>query len=99
MTLTTRYYPQPIDTSEVVLPKAIEELVEQLAENTHECWAALRKDEGWTYGEERDDTLKLNPCLIPYGDLTDRERACDRTTAMETLRLIVKLGFRIEANS
>lgn len=90
------YTPKPIDTSDVMLSEELLQLCEQLAENTHEVWALGRVQEGWTYGPERNDEKKQTPCLVPYADLTDGERAYDRNTAMETVRLLVKLGYQIE---
>lgn len=89
------YIPEPIDTSNVELPKDLDTLIEQLARNVHEVWAKNRMDEGWRYGEQRDDRLKTNPCLIPYEELPEEEKNYDRNTALETLRLITKLNFRI----
>lgn len=37
-----------------------------------------------------------HPCLIPYEELPEAEREYDRNTAVETIRLILKLGFTIE---
>lgn len=90
------YTPSPIDTSDVTLPEDILSLAEKLAENTHEVWALGRVNDGWTYGEKRDDAAKKHPCLIPYDELPDSEKEYDRSTAMETLKLILKLGFKIE---
>ena len=70
-------------------------LSEQIAENVHEVWAASRLAEGWTYGAERNDRLKPHPCLVPYNELPEIEKEYDRNTAMQTLRLIKKLGFDI----
>lgn len=89
------YTPHPVDTSEVILSDDIMALADMLAENTHDNWAAGRISEGWTYGPQRDDVLKHNPCLIPYSELSDSEKAYDLNTALETLRLIVKLGYNI----
>lgn len=44
----------------------------------------------------RDDAKKQTPCLVPYDSLPEEEKAYDRNTAMETLRLIVKMGYKIE---
>ena len=52
--------------------------------------------QGWTYGEERDDVLKHHPCLVPYDELPEIEKDYDRDTAMGTLKLICKSGFKIE---
>lgn len=91
------YQPEPIDTSEIQLPDALSELTEQLARNTHEVWAAGRVRDGWRYGPERNDAEKLHPCLVPYEMLPESEKEYDRRTAMETLCLIVKLGYQIIA--
>ncbi len=90
-----RYIPRPIDTSDVVLPDEITELTESIAKNVHEVWAAGRIREGWVYGEVKDDQKKTTPCLVPYEELPDSEKDYDRNSAMETLRLIVKLGYNI----
>lgn len=90
-----RYVPQPMDTSDVQLPEELNELVEKMARNVHEVWAQSRIDQGWIYGQERSDALKTHPCLIPYEDLPEIEKAYDRDTALGTLKLICKLGFKI----
>lgn len=90
-----RYVPQPMDTSDVQLPEELNELVERMAKNVHEVWAQSRIDQGWVYGQERSDALKTHPCLVPYEDLPDIEKAYDRDTALGTLKLICKLGFKI----
>lgn len=89
------YVPQPIDTNDVRLPEELNELVEMIAKNVHEEWAQLRIEQGWSYGSERDDTLKQHPCLIPYDKLPEVEKAYDRNSALSTLKLISKLGFKI----
>lgn len=95
----TAYVPQPTDTSDVALPTELEELIEQMAKNVHEVWAATRIKQGWTYGEQRNDELKTHPCLIPYEELPEKEKEYDRNTSISTLKLIVKLGFQIVHSS
>lgn len=89
------YIPKPIETNDIVLSEEIKELSELLAKNTHEVWAVGRMNEGWTYGEKRDDAQKHHPCLVPYEDLSDSEKEYDRNTSLETLKLILKLGYKI----
>ena len=91
-----KYVPQPMDTSDVQLPEELNALVELMAKNVHEVWAESRIEQGWSYGEERNDALKTHPCLIPYEELPEVEKAYDRDTALGTLKLIRKLGFKIE---
>lgn len=89
------YIPQPIDTNDVKLPENLELLVEQMSKNVHEVWAETRISQGWTYGEQRNDELKTHPCLIPYEELPEEEKEYDRNTSIGTLKLIMKLGFKI----
>lgn len=89
------YIPQPMDTNDTLLPEDLNVLIEQLAKNVHEVWARNRIEQGWTYGKERSDSVKQHPCLIPYEELPEVEKDYDRDTALETLKLISKLGFKI----
>lgn len=90
------YNPLPINTDGIKLDKEIVELSEILAKNTHEVWAKGRIEEGWKFGTKRDDVLKTHPGLVPYEDLSDEEKDYDRRTSEETLKLIIKLGYKIE---
>ena len=91
----SEYNPQPIDTSDVELPKELNGLAEQIAENVHEVWSEGRMNDGWTYGPVRDDAAKKHPCILPYDELPESEKDYDRRTSQETIKLILKLGFRI----
>lgn len=90
------YQPKPLDTSTIDLPEGLQSLTEKLAENTHENWAQLRIKEGWKYGDQRDDDKKTHPDLVPYHQLSDSEKEYDRMTAMETVKAIVALGYRVD---
>ena len=89
------YIPHPADISTVELPAELYDLAEQIAKNVHEVWSENRMKEGWTYGEKRDDLKKVTPCLVPYEELPEMEKAYDRNTAFSTLKYIVSLGFKI----
>lgn len=89
------YIPQPIDTSDIKLPDELETLVELMSKNVHDVWAETRIQQGWTYGEQRNDELKTHPCLVPYEELPESEKAYDRNSSIGTLKLIMKLGFKI----
>lgn len=90
------YKPNPIDTSDIVLTDDLLDLTEKIAENVHEVWSEGRIKEGWIYGAVRDDAKKETPCLVPYDHLPENEKDYDRNTALETIKLIIKLGYRIE---
>ena len=91
-----KYTPSPIDTSDIQLPEDLNSLLEAMAKNVHETWAQERMNQGWTYGEQRDDAKKHHPCLVAYEDLPEEEKVFDRNTSVETLKLILKLGFKID---
>ena len=90
------YTPEPMDLSSVDLPESLIQLSERIAENVHEVWAKARMDEVWTYGEKRDEIHIMHPCLVPYDELPEEEKEYDRNTAMNTIKMVKKLGFRIE---
>lgn len=90
------YEPKPIDTSDVVLSEEILSLTEKIAENVHDVWAVGRISEGWMYGTEKNMEKKITPALVPYSELSESEKDYDRNTALETLKLIVKLGYEIK---
>ena len=90
------YIPQPISTNAVELSPEILQLTELLAKNAHEIWAKKRKDEGWKLGPARNDAIKEHPCLVPYEDLPESEKEYDRKLAIETLKVILALGYRID---
>lgn len=89
------YQPRPLDTSSVTVPPELAELSEQLARNAHDVWARQRIRDGWRWGPQRDDAHKEHPSLVAYDELSDDEREYDRQVAMETVRAILALGFRI----
>ena len=95
MSKENKYTPQPVDVSDVVLPAELDALIEALSKNVHEVWAKNRIEQGWTYGETRNDALKQHPCLVPYEELPEVEKKYDRDTVIGTLELICKLGFKI----
>ena len=86
------YDPKPVNTSDVMLSEELLALTEKIAENVHEVWAAGRLAEGWKYGKVKDSEKKTTPLLVPYSDLPESEKDYDRNTALETIKLIIKLG-------
>ena len=43
----------------------------------------------------RDDANKLTPCMVEYDELPESEKEYDRNTSLETIKLILKLGYTI----
>ncbi|HAE24030.1 MAG TPA: Ryanodine receptor Ryr [Prevotellaceae bacterium] len=93
---SNNYTPTPVDTTNILLPEELMALAEAISKNVHEVWAQNRMNEGWTYGPVRDDQKRQTPCLVPYDQLPEEEKAYDRNTAFGTLKFIVAQGFKIE---
>lgn len=89
------YQPHPIDTSTIEVPPELTELGEYLARNIHEVWAQQRIGEGWTWGALRDADAKTHPDLVPYEELPESEKDYDRNTSMETIKVILSLGYKL----
>ena len=90
------FVPHPADTSDIQLPEDLLQLTDEMARNVHDVWAAERIAEGWRYGPRRDDQRKETPELVPYDQLAEGEKEYDRHTAIQTLKLILLLGYKIE---
>nr|AAB29457.1 ryanodine receptor, calcium release channel [Drosophila melanogaster, Peptide, 5126 aa] [Drosophila melanogaster]BAA41469.1 ryanodine receptor homologue [Drosophila melanogaster] len=78
------YKPAPLDLSAVTLTPKLEELVDQLAENTHNLWARERIQQGWTYGLNEDSENHRSPHLVPYAKVDEAIKKANRDTASET---------------
>lgn len=90
------YCPNPIDVSDVELPPALQEDVEVIARDVHEVWAQQRLLRGWGYGAEMDPARKTHPCLVEYDALPEVEKDMDRATVTRTIKLLLRLGYKIE---
>jgi len=93
------YTPRPFDTSAIQLNDNLNEIVEILARNTHENWAAKRISQGWRYGSEINEKSKTHSSLLNYDELTESEKELDRVTAKELLKALILLGYQIEKNN
>jgi ryanodine receptor 2 len=90
------YQPRSVGDATIELSDDLLALTEALAERTQDHWARRRIAEGWSWGPERDDAARKHPCLVPYDQLPETEKQYDRDGALETLRTILALGYRIE---
>lgn len=89
------YTPQPIAITTKDFSEELIGLIEIIAKNVHEVWAAGRINEGWKLGEKRNDVLKEHPSLIPYELLSESEREYDRRTVIASLSSLISFGYEI----
>ncbi|XP_069162577.1 ryanodine receptor-like [Procambarus clarkii] len=88
---------ETIKELKVSLTSKLEELVDQLAENTHNIWARERILQGWTYGLNEDPVMHRSPHLVSYGNVDDAIKKANRDTASETIRTLLVYGYILEA--
>ncbi|XP_071036526.1 ryanodine receptor [Parasteatoda tepidariorum] len=93
------YKPAPLDLHAITLNNKMEELVELLAENTHNVWAKERIQQGWTYGLSENSALKRSPHLVPYRNVDDAIKKANRDTASETVRTLLTYGYILDPPS
>jgi class 3 adenylate cyclase/tetratricopeptide (TPR) repeat protein len=91
------YEPKSLDLSRVQIPEDLLNLVEQLAEITHDNWVRQRLADGWTHGQHRDDLLKEHPCIVPYDELPESEKEYDRKISLGVVQTMLALGYHIES--
>lgn len=90
-----QYKPSPIAFDSEELPAEISCALDWIGEQVHERWAEKRMLEGWVYGPQYDGDKKHHPCLIPYDQLPESEKEYDRSTARQTIQLLLHAGYRI----
>lgn len=92
----SNYIPNPILLNDNSLPVELHMILDDLAKNVHEEWAAGRIREGWKYGKQRNDDLKEHPTIVPYEELPESEKEYDRRTVMTTLSYLIEKGYEIK---
>lgn len=45
--------------------------------HSHDCWLEEKRSTGWKCGPVKDSEKKEHPCLVPYDELPDEQKAKD----------------------
>lgn len=90
------YTPNPFPTTSIKLVATMLDLADLIAENNHDVWAKAKIKNGWRYSPLRNDENKQHNLLVPYLFLSEAEKKYDREAAIETLKLMIGLGFRFK---
>jgi hypothetical protein len=43
----------------------------------HDAWMADKEKDGWVYGPVKDAEAKTHPCMVPYQELSEGDKAKD----------------------
>lgn len=61
-------------------------------ERTHNNWLAYKVNHGWKYGPEKDPAKKEHPCIVPYSELTQGQKAKDELFCIVASALLASQG-------
>ncbi|MEO6125053.1 MAG: NAD-binding protein [Ilumatobacteraceae bacterium] len=67
--------------------------IDTLASREHQRWFDDRIANGWSYGPDRNNTLKKNPMLLPWAELPDHVRSMNVASAALLAGMLARAGF------
>lgn len=74
---------------------AIAQNLEILAEGEHDGWADARQRHGWRIGPEKNIEAREHPLLMPYEELSEKEKNKDRDSVRNYVPIIAGTAFLI----
>lgn len=87
------YKPHPEYVAHIQLPEEIQHLADILAENAHDIWAKDRLAEA---KKKKNFNPFAHQFMKPFCELTEKEkRKTDYSTTINSIKLLYKLGFKI----
>ena len=90
------YTPHPEYVAHIKLPEEIMPLADMLAENAHEIWAKDRLAEAEKKKAKGKDVNPYDdPFMKPFHELNKQKQKTDYLSALNTIKLLYKLGFKI----
>lgn len=57
-------------------------------EQLHESWCDFKRADGWVHGPVKNEALRTHPCLVPYAELPEDQRAKDAVFAAIVTALV-----------
>jgi hypothetical protein len=93
------YQPQPLMMEKKTLQAMKLLPVEEVASELHEFYVSGKKADGWIYGEVFNEEEKVDPSLISWHHMNDKERGYELDVASLTIGSILELGYSITPQS
>lgn len=84
-----------IDNEELYNFISDDKMVELLAEVEHRRWNADQLINGWIYGKERKNDLKIHNSIISYEKLTDKVKQYDRDAILNIPLILAAVGLKV----
>ncbi|NLD97733.1 MAG: Ryanodine receptor Ryr [Synergistaceae bacterium] len=72
-----------------------EEVIEKMAEAVHQVWMEEKFADGWTLGDSTDKERKIHSCLVPYDELSEKDKNSDRDIARGIPHILEIAGYKI----
>ncbi len=63
----------------------------------HDIWSDYMINQGWKYGDEKDDELKVHPCLVSFDSLSVKDQLKD-VYFIKACHLVEKLVTNPDVN-
>ncbi len=83
------------DPRPVIDAKVLDDNIEILAEAEHNGWLDHKINNGWGYGETRNDSKKIHNLLIPYRELSEKDKNKDRNSVKCYPEILKMVGYKI----
>ena len=83
------------DFRPVIDAKVLEDKIELLAAVEHNGWMNQRLNNGWEFGEARNDSKKIHNLLIPYSKLLEQDKEKDRNSIRSYPEIVKMAGYKI----
>ncbi len=77
-------------------------IIEVLAEACHKAWKKQKENDGYIFGEKRDDLStpkKKHPLIVPYNELNNKDKEGNRLTACKTEAKLLEIGYVIKRST
>lgn len=71
------------------------EEIELMARLEHERWMLEKRSAGYVYGPQKYDEKMTHPCLLIWEELTEDDRAKDRSTVTDIPKFLADLGLEV----